>query len=58
MDRERIIEKINLSLKEGKIPCKKALELAKEENISPKSLGALLNEIKIKIRSCQLGCFD
>jgi len=47
---------ISLS-KDGKISCKQALRTAEEEDVSPKVLGELLNELKIKIATCQLGCF-
>jgi hypothetical protein len=57
MDKEHIMKKLHLYIKEGKIPCKKALELAQQESISPKAVGDLLNEMNIKVASCQLGCF-
>jgi hypothetical protein len=57
MDREKIEKKIREAQKEGKIPCRKALEIAQEENVPPIKIGELLNELKIKIVSCQLGCF-
>jgi hypothetical protein len=57
MDKEGIMKKIGLTAKEGKISCKKALEFADETGISPKALGDLLNEMEIKVRGCQLGCF-
>lgn len=57
MDKEAIIEKVKARSKNGKIACKQALEISAQEGISPKDLGDLLNEIEIKIASCQLGCF-
>ena len=42
---------------DGKISCKQALKLAEEEGISSGDLGKLLNEIKVKVAGCQLGCF-
>ena len=57
MDKQALIEKVKASSKNGKIACKQALKIAAEEGISPKDLGGLLNEIEIKIASCQLGCF-
>ena len=41
----------------GKIACKQALRIAEEEGIPPKDLGSLLNELKVKVANCQLGCF-
>ena len=57
MDKEKVTQKITSLSKNGKISCKQALKLAEEEGISSRDLGALLNEIKIKVASCQLGCF-
>lgn len=57
MDKESIIQKIKLQAKDGKISCRQALKIAEEEDISPKLVGETLNELKIKIMGCQLGCF-
>ena len=57
MDKEVITKKIKSKTKDGKISCKQALKIAEEEGISSKKLGALLNELKIKVANCQLGCF-
>ncbi len=57
MERDALKEKIAAESKDGKIACGRALALADELGISRKELGDLLNEMKIKVRSCQLGCF-
>jgi len=57
MDKEAITKKVRSKTKDGKIACKQALKIAEEEDISSKKLGALLNELKIKVANCQLGCF-
>ncbi|MCX5813019.1 MAG: hypothetical protein NT178_10805 [Proteobacteria bacterium] len=57
MNKEAVIEKINAHTKDGKIACKQALNIAEEENIPSKELGEMLNELKIKVFGCQLGCF-
>jgi hypothetical protein len=57
MEKELLDEKIRAVSQNGKIPCRQALKLASEMNISPKELGDLLNEIGIKVATCQLGCF-
>ena len=57
MDKEAIAKKIKGKTKDGKIACKQALKFAEKEGISSKDLGALLNELKIKVANCQLGCF-
>jgi hypothetical protein len=57
METTRMEEKIKTLAKDGKLACRQALKLAEEEGIPPKKLGEMLNELKIKVVSCQLGCF-
>jgi hypothetical protein len=54
---EEIIAKLTEAAKDGKIPCAMAFKIAKECSVSTKEIGNLLNQLKIKISSCQLGCF-
>jgi hypothetical protein len=54
---EEIIAKLKEAAREGKIPCAVAFKIAKECSVSTKEIGNLLNQLKIKITSCQLGCF-
>ena len=49
--------KIRAAAPEGKIPCTAAFHLSEELGISRKEMGNLLNELRIKIIQCQLGCF-
>ncbi len=57
MTMAEIKARIQAAAPEGKIPCAAAFKLAEELNISRSRLGELLNELRIKIVSCQLGCF-
>jgi LAO/AO transport system kinase len=57
MDKEKVAEKAKAVSKNGKISCKQALKLAEDEGVGSRELGELLNELKIKVASCQLGCF-
>jgi hypothetical protein len=57
MSQEDVKAKIKAAAPEGKIPCAAAFRLAEELGLSRKDLGELLNELKIKIIQCQLGCF-
>jgi LAO/AO transport system kinase len=57
MDKEKIMQKVKSLSKDGKISCKQSLKLAEEEGISSRDLGELLNELKVKVMGCQLGCF-
>jgi hypothetical protein len=57
MSREELKDIIRAAAPEGKITCAAALRLAEELLISRQEMGNLLNEMKIKIIHCQLGCF-
>ena len=54
---DKLEETIKNQAKDGKITCKEALEIAKEMGVNPIAVGKILNELNIKIRGCQLGCF-
>lgn len=57
MDMEAIKARIQAAAPENRIPCAVALQLAQELGLSKARLGELLNEMRIKIIHCQLGCF-
>jgi predicted DNA-binding protein (UPF0251 family) len=57
MTLDEVKAKIRAAAPEGKIPCATAFNLAKELGISRQEMGKLLNELRIKITQCQLGCF-
>jgi hypothetical protein len=57
MSREELKVKILAAAPEGRIACAAACHLAEELSISRKEMGEILNELKIKIKHCQLGCF-
>ena len=57
MSPEELKDRIRAAAPEGKITCAAALRLAEELLISRQEMGNLLNELKIKITQCQLGCF-
>jgi hypothetical protein len=58
MDKQAIAEKVKTRTTNGKIACVQALRISEEEGVSSKDLGALLNELKVKVADCQLGCFN
>ena len=57
MSQEELKAKIKAAAPEGKISCAAAMRLAEELIISRQDMGKILNELKIKIKHCQLGCF-
>jgi hypothetical protein len=42
---------------DGRLSCEKAHVLSRDLNVSLREIGALCDKIKIKISSCELGCF-
>ncbi|MDQ7782203.1 MAG: hypothetical protein RDU20_04965 [Desulfomonilaceae bacterium] len=52
--RDLIMEKQS----DGRMACKTACDIADKAGIPRRRIGQLLDEMKIKIHSCQLGCFD
>jgi len=57
MSQEELKAKIKAAAPENKISCAAAMRLAEDLVISRKDMGKLLNELRIKIIQCQLGCF-
>jgi hypothetical protein len=57
MSQEDVKARIKAAAPNDKITCAAAFRLAEELGLSRKDLGELLNELKIKIVQCQLGCF-
>ena len=58
MDRKKLEEVIKEKVKDGKLPCPLCFKIAEDFGISRKEMGKILNEMKIKISQCQLGCFE
>ena len=57
MEDEQIYNQIKKRSKSGQISCKQCFEVAQTCNVNLKVVGSICNEKKIKISSCQLGCF-
>jgi len=53
----KIEEVVKNQSSEGNISCSEAFNIAKEYGCSPKEVGEACDRLKIKIVSCQLGCF-
>ncbi|XPV67876.1 MAG: ModE family transcriptional regulator [Halarcobacter sp.] len=53
-EKSMILENVN---EKGKLPCIKALQIAKSLKIDPKSMLKITDELKIKIGQCELGVF-
>lgn len=57
MTREKIIQAIQTASVNNRLSCENAHELARDLNTSLQEIGAICNELKIKIAVCRLGCF-
>ena len=58
MDRKKLEETILKKAKEGKLPCAMCFKIAEDFKISKREMGKILNEMKVRISQCQLGCFE
>ena len=58
MNDEEIKNLIAQNGRDGNLNCATAFVISKEHNVPLKKIGELCNEMKIKIRNCQLGCFQ
>ena len=54
---EKIKEKIQEASKNGKISCTAAHKVAADLDVPVRKVGELINELKLKIVACELGCF-
>ena len=58
---EDLREKIRVAVRDaavgGRLSCEKAHELGTRLNIPLQEIGRVCNELNIKIKDCQLGCF-
>ncbi len=57
MKREELIEKVRAASAGNRLSCERAHELSRELDVTLGEIGAICNELKIRISSCQLGCF-
>ncbi|HUU58591.1 MAG TPA: hypothetical protein VMZ50_03530 [Phycisphaerae bacterium] len=56
-EEEEIREWIRQAAANGKVPCKVLLELAERTKTPPREIGRICDEMKIRVSTCQLGCF-
>ena len=54
---DRLLEAVRQAAREGRLPCARALELARELEVPPARVGEIADQLGIKIVACQLGCF-
>ena len=57
INKETLKEAVRKASSDGRLTCDKAHELGKELDVSLREIGAVCNELNIKVKACQLGCF-
>ena len=55
--KEVLKEAVRNAAHDGRLSCESAHELGKEHDVPLQEIGAVCNELNIKIKACQLGCF-
>jgi hypothetical protein len=55
--KNKVVEEIKKKATNGRLPCPIAREIAEKLSVSYKEIGKTADELKIKITSCELGCF-
>ncbi len=54
---EKVLAAIKKEASDGRLTCGRAHQLAEELDVELKVIGQAADELKIKIKACQLGCF-
>ena len=54
---ESLKKRLQEAAPDGRLTCPEAFKIASDEKCSAAEVGQACNELKIKINSCQLGCF-
>ena len=55
--KELLKNRIQKTAKDGKVSCPVLRRIAEDLDIAYKEAGNMANELKIKIKNCDLGCF-
>jgi hypothetical protein len=55
--REKIREAVRNAAVGGRLSCEKAHELGAKLDVPLQEIGRVCNELSIRIKDCQLGCF-
>jgi hypothetical protein len=57
VSKDQLIDAVRKASAGGTLSCEQAHRLGTELGVSLKDIGAACNELTIKIKACQLGCF-
>lgn len=54
---EEIRAAVREAASDGKLSCTRARRLAEELGVAPREIGRAADDLGIKIKACELGCF-
>lgn len=54
---EELKQKLKNKAADGKLPCAEARKIAEDLDLPYKEVGEAADELGIRIKNCQLGCF-
>jgi hypothetical protein len=57
MEKPEVEEAVRLAAKDGPLTCHDARELAEKLGVDYQVVGQACNDLGVKIRVCELGCF-
>ena len=58
MSKQKLLaEQVLKAAKDGKITCARLRKIAEETGVSYKAAGKIADELNIRIKNCDLGCF-
>jgi hypothetical protein len=55
--KQEVLDAVNKAAKDERLTCTEARKLAEDLKVNPSVVGEAANELKIRIKSCELGCF-
>lgn len=55
--KEKIKAEIKKQLEDGALECEVAQQIAEDLEVENKVVGKLANQLDVKLKNCQLGCF-
>ena len=55
---QQVIDRVKQEALNGRLPCKRAFDIAEELGVPPRKVGEAADEAGVKITACQLGCFN
>ncbi len=55
--KDKLKEEVLRRAVDGKLPCSAARRIAEELRLPYREVGAAANELGVKIKNCELGCF-